>query len=155
MAFAFVVAFGAPYVPTIKSHVPQALTLLGIKQGQTMLELGCGDGRLLIAAAEKGINAVGYEINPLLAFYAFMRTRRYGGRVRVVWGNYWTKSWPPADGIFVFLLQSYMKRLDKKITQEYSHSVKLVSFAFRIPGKQIAAEQAGLYLYKYNQKPKM
>ena len=152
-AFAFVVAFGAPYLPTLKSHVPKALELLELKPGQTMLELGCGDGRVLIAAAEQGINAVGYEMNPLLALYAFVRTRKYGRRVKVVWGNYWTKKWPPADAIFVFLLQTYMPKLDKKIIQEYTHPVKLASFAFRVPGRHIDVERAGFYLYLYNQKP--
>jgi SAM-dependent methyltransferase len=150
-AFTFVIAFGAPFLPTLSEHVPRALNLINLKPGQTLLELGSGDGRVLIAAAERGINAIGYEINPLLVLYSRYRTRKYRDKVQVFWGNYWTNTWPQADGVFVFLLQPYMEKLDKKIIQEYSTPVKLVSFAFHIPGKNPDAKQVGLFLYEYHQ----
>lgn len=149
LLFAFVILFGAPFLPTLKPHVSKALDLIDLKPGQMLLELGSGDGRLLIAAAERGINVIGYELNPLLVIYSWLRTRRYGRRVRVVWGNYWSKKLPPSDGIFVFLLNPYMSKLDKKIVQEFSSPVKLVSFAFKIPGRKPKAEGDGLYLYQY------
>ena len=149
MAFAFVVAFGAPFLPTLKPQVRSALDLLDLKPGQTLLELGSGDGRVLVAAAERGITAIGYELNPLLAIYSWLRTRRYNGKVRVVWGDFWNKKLPPTEGIFVFLLDPYMKKLDKKIVQEYGKPVKLVSFAFKIPSRKITTEKNGLYLYEY------
>lgn len=149
MAFAFVVAFGAPFLPTLKPQVRSALDLLDLKPGQTLLELGSGDGRVLVAAAERGITAIGYELNPLLAIYSWLRTRRYNGKVRVVWGDFWNKKLPPTEGIFVFLLDPYMKKLDKKIVQEYGKPVKLVSFAFKIPSRKITTEKNGLYLYQY------
>src|SRR5690606_558532 len=111
--FVFVIFYGAPYLPTFKKSVDEALDLIDLQAGQTLLELGCGDGRVLIAAAERGLKVVGYELNPLLAALSWVRTRKYAGRVQVVWGNYWTKSFPEsADGIFVFLLQKYMPKLD-------------------------------------------
>lgn len=55
----FVVFFGPPYVPTRKRNMQAALDLLELKPGQTMLELGSGDGRVLIAAAKQGVNVVG------------------------------------------------------------------------------------------------
>jgi hypothetical protein len=73
----------------------------------------------------------------------------YRKLVSVRWGNYWTKKWPDADGIYVFLLNPYMEKLDKKITQEIKHKVNVVSFAFAIPGKKPAKELKGLMLYKY------
>src|SRR6478672_10765863 len=96
MCFAFVVFFGAPFLPTLRPQIDTALNLLDLKPGQTILELGCGDGRVLIAAATRGIYAVGYELNPLLAAIAWLRTRRYGKQVRVICGNYWRLKWPPA-----------------------------------------------------------
>src|SRR5215813_12979466 len=89
LCFAFVVFFGAPFLPTLQPQITAALDLLDLKPGQTMLELGCGDGRVLIAAAERGIVAVGYELNPLLAAVAWLRTRRYGKQVKVLCGDYW------------------------------------------------------------------
>jgi len=149
ICFGVVVIFGAPYVPTLKPQVRTALELAALKKGQTMLELGCGDGKVLVAAARKGINTVGYELNPLLAAVAWLRTRRYRRQVTVIWGDYWRKEWPPAAAIFTFLLPKYMEKLDKKITRYDHKPVRLVSFAFRIPGKQAVREQNGVYLYTY------
>lgn len=147
--FTFVLLVGPPYLPTLTHQVNVALDLIDLKPGDTLLELGCGDGKVLIAAGERGWNAVGYELNPILALVAWLRTRRYKGRVKVVWGNFWLKKWPDAEGIFVFILQRNMAKLDKKITQNFSHPVKLVSFAFVIPDKQPLQEKDDVRLYQY------
>jgi hypothetical protein len=154
IAFTFVVAFGAPFLPTLKARVPEAIALCGLKPGQTLIELGSGDGRVLIAAAKEGIDAVGYELNPLLVFYSKLATFRYRKKITIIWGNYWKKSWPQADAIFVFLLQPYMQKLDTKIIQNYPKGIKLVSFAFTIPDRKPTKENGGLYLYTYNKQLK-
>lgn len=147
--FSFVLLFGAPYLPTLRTQIDAALDLVDLRSGQHLLELGCGDGKVLIAAAERGIRVTGYELNPLLAAVAWVRTRRFGSQVKVVCGNFWTVKLPKAEGIFVFLLPKYMDRLDKKIIQESSKPVKLVSFAFKIESKKASAEKDGVYLYGY------
>lgn len=147
--FTFVLLFGAPYVPTLNPQVRAALELANVKPGQTLLELGCGDGKVLVAAAQVGIKAVGYELNPVLALVAWLRTRRFKGDVKVVWGDFWRKSWPEAEAIFVFLLDRYMEKLDKKIIQDSRKPVALVSFAFKVPNREADAEKNGVYLYEY------
>ena len=149
LLFSFVVFFGAPFLPTLRKQVEPALDLLSLKPGQTLLELGCGDGRILAAAAQRGIRCVGYELNPLLVVFARLKTWRYRRHVRVIWGNYWEAKWPAADGIFVFLLNPYMAKLNKKIMQDCKKPVKLVSFAFEIPERQAQKQKNGLYLYSY------
>ena len=150
ICFCGVVFFGAPYLPTLNPQVSAALELAGLKPGQTLLELGCGDGKVLVAAAKQGINVVGYELNPLLAALAWLRTRRYRKQVRIIWGDFWRKPWPESGAIFTFLLPKYMDKLNKKVIQYDHKPVKLVSFAFRIPGKPADAEKSGVYLYKYH-----
>jgi hypothetical protein len=147
--FGFVLLFGAPYLPTLRPQVSEGLDMLDLKAGQTMLELGCGDGQVLRAAAKRGWNCVGYELNPLLALLCWLRTRRYGKRVRIVWGNFWQADWPPADGIYGFILQRQMSKLDKKIMQYPSRPIKLVSFAFTIQDRPHKMTRHGLYLYEY------
>jgi SAM-dependent methyltransferase len=149
ICFAGVLLFGAPYLPTLTPQINTALKLANLKRDQTLLELGCGDGKVLIAAAEQGLNVVGYELNPLLVLVAWLRTRRYRSQVKVVWGDFWTKEWPEADAIFVFLLNRYMAKLDKKCVQ-YSHKpLKLVSFAFQIKERKPDKIDNGVYLYTY------
>lgn len=149
LLFGLVLLFGAPYLPTLGPQIDTAFKLLNLKKGQHLLELGCGDGRVLLAAAKRGYKVTGYELNPLLVIICLIRTWRYRRLVRVVWGNFWAKKLPATDGIFVFLLPKYMDKLDKKIIQEFSKPVKLVSFAFAIESRQATKEQSGLYLYTY------
>jgi SAM-dependent methyltransferase len=139
--FSFVLFFGAPYLPTLKPQIATFFELPEIKDNQTILELGCGDGRVLIAAARANINAVGIELNPLLALLAWVRTIRYRRRVKVIW--------PEVDVIFTFLLPKYMEKLDKKCIQYKYKPVKLVSFAFEIKKKKQTKKTNGLYLYQY------
>ena len=150
VCFAGVLLVGAPYLPTLTPQTAAALDLAGLKAGETLLELGCGDGRVVVAAARRGYRVVGYELNPLLAAVAWLRTRRYRGQVTIIWGDFWHKPWPTAEAIFVFLLPKYMPKLDTKIAQHKHRPVKLVSFAFKIPGKSIARRRGGVFLYLYD-----
>ncbi len=207
LVFSFVIAFGAPFLPTLSARTTDALDLLDLKPGQTLLELGSGDGRILRAAAERGIKSIGYELNPLLVLWSKLISWRNRSLITIKWGNYWRQKWPATDGIYVFLLEPYMKKLDKKITREIattpkpafeqssklrfgflrrallwlpllSHRrratlssaaqprlarhqnvatpelVKVVSFAFKIPGKRPVKENNGMFLYEYNKAHK-
>jgi 16S rRNA A1518/A1519 N6-dimethyltransferase RsmA/KsgA/DIM1 with predicted DNA glycosylase/AP lyase activity len=149
LLFGFVLFFGAPYLPTRRAQAQAALDLLELKKGQTLYELGCGDGRVLKQAAEKGMNAVGYELNPVLVMVAWMNTIRYRQQVKIIWGDFWRADLSKADGIFVFLLDRFMTKLDDKMKREITKPIKLVSYAFKIPGKKPVKYKAGMYLYEY------
>lgn len=152
LLFGFVVAFGAPYLPTLKKQTDDALDLLDLKPGQQLLELGCGDGRVMLAAAKRGLRVTGYELNPILAVIARIVTWRYRKTTKVVWGDFWRAKWPPTDGVFVFLLDRYMVKLDKKVTEhrkKQKQGIRLLSFTFQIPNKKPDKINQGLYLYEY------
>lgn len=147
--FGSVVFWGAPYLPTLNSQIEAAFALADIKAGQSLLELGCGDGRVLVAAAQHGVTAIGIELNPILVIIAKFKTRQYKALIKVKWGNYWWSKWPKTDVIFVFLINKYMLKLHNKIIQSKLRPVKLVSVAFSIPNQPAAAHKAGVYLYNY------
>lgn len=150
LIFGFVVFFGAPYLPTLSKQRATALKLLKLEPGQTLIELGSGDGSMLLAAAQAGLKVVGYELNPVLVAISYFRTRKYRSQVQIIWGNYWSAVWPRTDGIYVFLLDRYMKKLDKKIIQNYPEQmVKVASYTFKIPDKKPIKESNGVYLYEY------
>ncbi|MDB5166535.1 MAG: hypothetical protein JWM37_607 [Candidatus Saccharibacteria bacterium] len=146
--FSFVVFFGAPYLPTLTPQVTAALDMAALKPGQHLLELGSGDGKVLLAAAQRGIHVTGYEINPLLAAYSWVRTRRYRHLVTVRCADFWRTDWPKADAVFVFLLPKYMAKLDAKLNS-LKNPVRLVSFAFEIPDREPAERREGVFTYDY------
>lgn len=149
LAYGIVLLFGAPYFPSLKPHVQAGLKLLDLKPGQTVFDLGCGDGRFLKAAARSGLNAVGYELNPFMFFYSWLTTRRYGRRVKVIYGNFWNADLSGADGIFIFLLTKYMNRFDELVEKSAPKGVKVASHTFKIPGKKVIKREYGVFLYRY------
>lgn len=149
LLFGFVLMYGAPYLPTRRKETETALDLLNLKKGQTLYELGCGDGRVVKQAAKRGLKVIGYELNPILVVVARLHTLRYRKQVKIVWGNFWRADLIPADAIFVFLIDRFMPKLDKKIKKDAKEGVKLVSYAFKVPGKKAAKSKGGLLLYQY------
>lgn len=149
LSFGVVLLFGAPYLPTLTPQVNEALKLSKLKAGDTLLELGCGDGKVLIAAAKLGIYAIGYELNPFVALVAWLRTRQYKSLVKIVFGNFWTAQWPKANAVFTFLLPKYMSKLDSKMSHYKHKPTILISNAFVIPNKPIDAQKNGVNLYIY------
>jgi SAM-dependent methyltransferase len=146
LSFGGVLLRGAPYVPTLDAQARTALELLELKPGQTVLELGSGDGKVLVLAAQSGLSAVGIELNPFLVLISKYRTRHYRKQVRVLWGDFWRTTWPECDGVFVFLLDSFMPKLDERMKRI---NRPLVSFAFKIPNRQPDVEKNGVFLYTY------
>lgn len=149
LPFGFVLLYGAPYLPTKKQEAELALTMLDLKQGDVFVDLGCGDGAVLLAAAKRGLICYGYELNPLVWLIARVRTYRFRKTVTIYCRNFWQHPLPEdTKGVFVFLLDSYMEQLDKKLQKELKNG-KLLSYAFKIPEKKVTEEQGACFLYYY------
>jgi SAM-dependent methyltransferase len=149
LIFGMIPLKGAPWLPSLKAHRAAAFDLLGLKPGQTVIDLGCGDGRFLKAAASRGYNAVGYELNPFMYAISWLVTRRYFKRVELHFGDFWKADISQADAVYVFLFDRYMRQLDDKLKKEARPGLKLASHTFKIPGKKPLASQYGVYLYRY------
>lgn len=147
--FGFVVLFGAPYVPTFSRQANAAIDLMDLKEGETLVELGSGDGAVLLVAARRGIRGIGYELNPLLVVISRLRCWRYRHMVQIHCRNFWHSPLPTCDGVYVFLLDRFMTRLDAKIEHEAKRPVKLVSYAYQVPGSKPVRKNAGMFLYAY------
>lgn len=150
LPFGFVLLYGAPYLPTRRNQAAQALDMLNLRAGDVFVDLGSGDGAVLIEAAERGLRCYGYELNPFVWMASKIRTRRYGSRVTIYCRNFWNNPLPKdTKGIFVFLLDKYMVKLDKKLTNELEKNSRLVSYTFQIPHKKPRRSVNALYLYEY------
>jgi len=149
LPFVCVLFFGAPYLPTRRVQADQALDMLNLKPGEVFVDLGCGDGAMLVQAAKRGLTSYGYELNPLVWFVAYARTIRYRKTTKVYLKNFWDIKLPAGTkGVYVFLLDKFMTRLDRKLTKELK-GAKLVSYTFKVPGKKPATSLQAMNLYRY------
>ncbi len=150
--FGLVVLFGAPYLPAHKKAIDDALSLIKVSKDGRILDLGCGDGKFLVAAAKKGYNCTGYEINIFLFLIVKLRLLKYKN-ADVMLGNLWNKDFSEdIEVIYVFLLDKYMFKLDKKMKTEakrLNKNLSLVSYVFKIPNKKPVKEVGGVRVYEY------
>ncbi len=148
--FAYVLLFGAPYLPTRKRQVNQALDLLALKKGELLVDLGSGDGAVLVEAAKRGIRCIGYELNPLVFCAAYLRVWKYRKLVTLRLRNFWKVPIPKeTKGVFVFLLDKYMVKLDAKFGSELLKGTKVVSYTFEIPTRKPVKVSGALNVYIY------
>jgi len=147
--------FGAPFVPTDSRNVEEMIRLAGLKPGERLADLGSGDGRILIAAAKAGAQADGWEISPFLWLWSKWKIRRAGvaDRARAHLGSYWEEKFSGSDVITLFLINTQMERMQKKLRAELRPGSRVVSYAFKFPGWEIAARNDhGVYLYRQTEQ---
>lgn len=148
------ILIGAPLVSSKPEVARRMIDLLQIKPGQTVYDLGSGDGRLLILAAQNGAKAVGIEVNPYAVLWSYVRALLMGQlkNIRIIWGNYWGKDISQADALVVYAMPGFMPKLAKKLHTELKKNTPVVSNSFAIPDlkliKQEMVENSRIYLYK-------
>jgi len=143
---------GAGWVPTPRKVVRRMLHLAEVGPGDTLFELGSGDGRILyIAAREFGARAVGIEADPLRVLWTLVLIRLLGlrGRVSVLWGNFFKKDLGAASVVTVYQGKSINNRLRDKFLGELRTGTRVVSYAFTFDGwdPERVDEESQIYLY--------
>lgn len=121
-----------PYVPTPPEVVEGMLDMAGLQPGERLVDLGSGDGRIPMAAARRGANALGVEIDGGLVARARAKARFAGleGRVHFVRDDLFTVSLREADVVTLYLLPDLNERLKPKLLSEMKAGARVVSHAF-------------------------
>ena len=143
---------GAPWAPTSFGEVHDMLAMAEAGPDDLVYDLGCGDGRVLVAAARSfGSRAVGIEIDPLRYLWcqALITVLGLRSRVKVVYGDFFTQDLSDADVVTCYLLQSTNERLQEKLLQELNSNARVVSNEFTFPGLRPLHQddEAKIYLY--------
>ncbi|MDP3770028.1 MAG: methyltransferase domain-containing protein [bacterium] len=141
---------GAPFVPSKPNRVKTMIELANITQGTRVIDLGSGDGSILIKAAMAGAIATGIEINPFLIPYSRWRARRAGVQhsVTVIRGEINNFPIDQADVIFLYLLPKFLVKLKSKLAAELKPGALVISNAFPVPGWTPIQEKNGVFLYQ-------
>ena len=128
-------SWGAPWVTTPHRIVHRMLTLSESKAGDKLIDLGAGDGRILIAAAKDfKLDAIGIEIDPLRCFLAkiFIAARKLSPQPKIIWGNMLDLSLRDADIITIYLTRRSNDRLREHFEAQCSLGTKIASYSFPI-----------------------
>lgn len=146
--FALIILVGAPYVPTRQADIDNFFNSIKLRKGSLVIDLGSGDGRVVLKAAKSGYKAIGYELNPILALITKFRIRKYpDSSCRI--GDYWQADISKASMVFVFSAQPYMKRLSEKLNKELKPGAQVVSYGFSLPGRKITKKVGAANIYQF------
>jgi SAM-dependent methyltransferase len=138
---------GAPFVPTPQRMLRRMLIAAHIRDGSKVYDLGCGDGRLVFAAAEEGADAVGYEFSVPTFVYAKLRSL-FRKRVSIRYGDFWKRDYADADVIFCYLLTDTMQTFKRQIWPQLKPGCLVVSHAFKMKDVEPIQMEKGLIVYR-------
>jgi predicted RNA methylase len=127
----------APYVSSPTRVVDRMLELANIKPGETLYDLGCGDGRILIAAAEKyKAKAVGVEISAKLVAEATSNIHKEGldDQARVIQGDVLSTDLSSADVVTMYLATALNEKLRPRLEKYLKPGTRVISHDYAVPG---------------------
>jgi hypothetical protein len=126
----------APYVPTPMNVVKAMLEIAGAGPGDTVIDLGCGDARILTMAVEEfGVDrAIGYELNKHLVETALGNIYRKSleKQIEIVNGNFMEADLSPATIVTLYLTTTGNAKLRPKFKEELKHGTRIISHDFPI-----------------------
>jgi SAM-dependent methyltransferase len=123
------------FVPTPQDVVDEMLRLANVHAGDVLYDLGCGDGRIVITAANRyGIRAVGIDIDPQRIKEAEENARLAGVTKLVQFRNQdlFEADFKEASVVTLYLLESLNEKLRPKLLRELKPGTRIVSHAFRM-----------------------
>jgi cyclopropane fatty-acyl-phospholipid synthase-like methyltransferase len=145
----------APFVQTPLEVAKKMLELAQVKPGESLYDLGCGDGRLVILAAKDiGAKSTGIELREDLVERARTEVKRLNleGKVNVIQGNFFDVTISDANVVTLYLTSSANERLRPKLEAELKPGSRVISHDFKVPGWKPSAvydELLGHTIYAY------
>jgi hypothetical protein len=127
-----------PFVPSSKAAVRAMVQAAELRSGQTILDLGAGDGRVLREACRAcpGLRAIGVEAVPTTCFVGWLRS--WCTRDGILWhrGSLFDYDVRHADCLFLYLYPKVMQQLLPKLDRELRPGARVVSHDFPFPDRE-------------------
>lgn len=134
--FTFVYASlrAAPWVPMHASDVERFLQLAQVRPGERVYDIGCGDGRVVRAAARAGAHATGFEVSLLPYLLAQADIAFYKNHnARVLYKDFWYADVRDADVVYFFLMPKIYPKLKEKLERELKPGARVIAYVWPIP----------------------
>lgn len=141
---------GGPWVPSSMQVIHRMLEMAEVGPDDTVYDLGCGDGRVLVAAAKRyHARAVGIEIDPLRYLWCQLLITILGlrKRVQIIFGNLFNADLSEADVVVCYLMPDALSKLENKLKTELDPGKRVVSNKFTFPTLEIVKKDGNAILY--------
>ena len=140
---------GVPYLATDRKRVMHMIELAKIKKGEKVVDLGSGDGRIVIAMAQKGAKAHGYELNLLYIVISKWNIRKHHleNIAHIHWQNFFTTDLSSFDVITCFGIPYVMDRIEKKLYKEVRPKSRIVINSFPFKKWRYTQRNDHIFLY--------
>lgn len=114
------------------------------------MDLGSGDGRLVIALAKAGAEAHGFEINPFFVRRARKNICKAGltDRAFIHQKSFWGETLSGFDIVVVYGISYIMKRLEEKLRKEVGPGTRVISNSFVFPNWLPSKKEGNVRLYE-------
>jgi ubiquinone/menaquinone biosynthesis C-methylase UbiE len=143
------------FVPTPNEVVDAMLKMAQVTKADTVYDLGCGDGRIVIAAAQKyGARGIGIDIDPERVKEATenVRNGKVADRVKIIQGDLFEADISGATVVTLYLLTDLNLKLRPKLLRELKPGTRVVSHAFNMgdwkPERQASVQGSSVYLWR-------
>jgi cyclopropane fatty-acyl-phospholipid synthase-like methyltransferase len=148
--------YGVPWRPTQIGRIRKALQMANLKPGETLYDLGSGDGRvLIIAAREFGACGIGIEVGPVQVVLSRLMFFLNGisSRVRVKRANFYRTDLNEADIVFAYLTSSHAPRLQEQFERQLKNGARVVTISFDLTDWQPQAFDRDNLIFLYKMPP--
>lgn len=128
----------APFITTPANVVDRMLALAGTTPADFVVDLGSGDGRIVIAAAKLGARAEGIELDPQLVVKSRDAARAAGVDARATFrtGDVFIDDYSSASVVTAYLLPWMLVKLEPTFLDKLRPDTRIVTHAFKFPGWQ-------------------
>lgn len=140
----------APYIPyfqTSRYRVQTMINLAKIKKGEMAADLGSGDGRIVIALAQNGANAFGYELNDELIKLSQQNILGANAKAEILKKDFWEEDLSKYQIICCYPMPTIMGRLERKLQSELLSGSRVLLNYFPFKHWKEKARKDNIFLY--------
>lgn len=140
---------GAPNVATTDDRLKTMLEFADLKPTDKIVDLGSGDGIILIEVAKRGFKAAGIEIDLLIVRRSRKKIKQLGldDKIEIKLNSFWKTNVSGYNVVFLYGVTFIMRDLEEKLQKELKPGARVISNKFQFPTWKPAKEKNNVRLY--------